>query len=110
MATPCEFPSLRAGARCRRCGFRLTADVTRHPLRSCPQRCASLGEPTDDEIAVECVTCGGTSIVRIPVYACAIFRECLPDYRCRKDAISETASRDVQPCKGCERFEPATPQ
>ena len=74
--------------------------------RKANARCVHLGEPTADSVAVTCRCSAGSTTRHYRVYPCALFGETLADYRCTKEAISETMEpRQIEhACRLCDRF------
>lgn len=46
------------------------------------------------------------AVTHYPISRCTVFGECLPTYRCTKDAISESMHSTIAVCIGCDKFAP----
>jgi len=68
--------------------------------------CRYLGSPTGESVSVACTCAKGTTTKAYKVFACAIFGECLPGYKCTPEVLAEAmAPREVaHVCRGCEKF------
>lgn len=106
MIAECQFATYKKGSKCRACGYELRCDYPLPLSRNCPGGpCVHLGRETGESVIVACVDCKGRSRdVAYEKYFCAVFGECLPTYRCTKDAISESMSDHIAVCRGCDKF------
>lgn len=107
----CQFNGNTKGSKCRICGYQLRTTYELPLVRTCPGGpCRHLGNPTGETVAVKCLTCQKTqTLTHYPINHCNLFGECLPTYRCTKDAISESMHSTIAVCRGCEKFEASSP-
>jgi hypothetical protein len=113
----CEFvgPDTKGWCHCRWCKNKLRSDAPSACFATCnAPPCIHRGEATGAVATIVCVGCRGDRQVRqYPIFACAVFGECLPDFACTrasKDAMAEWMEKDgrrgvLAVCRGCERRE-----
>lgn len=90
----CEFLPLKNGCRCTKCGRIVKKHNGINLIAECLTQCNFLLGDLDKLVKVKCGSCKGNVQVKMSVFTCEVFGECLPN------ALHENSS-GVKGCAGC---------